>query len=146
MILADTSAWVEYDRATGSPVDRRMTELIGDDGPLAVTEPVVMEIMAGARDDRRQLDLRRLLLRFELLPFDPATDFEAAARIYRRCRTVGVTPHGMVDCMIATVARRRGAELLAHDADLSRIADVIGIQLDPVSPPAPAARHVGRGP
>jgi len=39
VILADTSAWVEYDRATGSPVDRRLTELISTDGPLAVTEP-----------------------------------------------------------------------------------------------------------
>ena len=29
MILVDTSAWVAYDRATGSPVDRRLTELIG---------------------------------------------------------------------------------------------------------------------
>ena len=28
MILADTSAWVEYDRATGSAVDRRLSELI----------------------------------------------------------------------------------------------------------------------
>ena len=146
MILAGTSAWVEYDRATGSPVDRRMSELIGSDGPLAVTEPVLMEVLAGARDDRRQLDLRRLLLRFELLPFDAATDFEAAARIYRRCRTVGVTPPGMVDCTIASVARRHRAELLAHDADLSRIADVIGIQLDPASPRTPEARDVGRGP
>jgi hypothetical protein len=28
MIRVDTSAWVEYDRATGSPVDTRLTELI----------------------------------------------------------------------------------------------------------------------
>ncbi len=41
MILADTSAWVEYDRAAGSVVDRRLTELIADEDPLAVTEPVV---------------------------------------------------------------------------------------------------------
>jgi predicted nucleic acid-binding protein len=64
MILADTSAWVEYDRATGSAVDRRLMTLIAADGPLAVTEPVVMEVLAGARDDRREADLRRLLLRF----------------------------------------------------------------------------------
>lgn len=32
MILADTSAWVEYDRATGSPFDTRLTNLIADDG------------------------------------------------------------------------------------------------------------------
>jgi len=40
MILADTSAWVEYDRATGSAVDVRIVELIANDGPLAFTEPV----------------------------------------------------------------------------------------------------------
>ncbi len=47
MILADTSAWVEYDRATGSAVDRRLTALIRNEGPLAVTEPVIMEVVAG---------------------------------------------------------------------------------------------------
>lgn len=131
MILADTSAWVEYDRATGSAVDDRLTELIRDDGPLAVTEPVLMEVMAGARDDRREEALRRLLLRFDLLSFDAAADFDAAARIYRRCRREGVTPRGMVDCLIASVARRNDATLLAHDLDLSRIARVTGIDLDP---------------
>jgi hypothetical protein len=35
VILADTSAWVEYDRATGSPVDHRLTELIAAGGPVA---------------------------------------------------------------------------------------------------------------
>ena len=133
MILADTSAWVEYDRATGSVVDERLAELIASDGQLAVTEPVLMEVMAGARDNRRESDLRRLLLRFELLPFDPVVDFEAAARLYRRCRQVGVTPRGMVDCMIAAVARRTGASLLANDVDVTRMAEVIGIELDPAS-------------
>jgi predicted nucleic acid-binding protein len=133
MILADTSAWVEYDRATGSAVDVRLTELIRDVGPLAVTEPVVMEVMAGARDDHRETALRGLLLRFDLLPFDPATDFDAAARIYRRCRRQGITPRGMVDCLIASVALRCNATLLARDADLSRVAGVVGVGLDGAS-------------
>ena len=133
MILADTSAWVEYDRATGSAVDQRLTELIRDEGPLAVTEPVLMEVMAGARDDRRERALRRLLLRFDLLAFDTAADFDAAARIYRRCRQEGVTPRGMVDCLIASVARRHEATLLAQDVDISRIAGVVGIDLDDAS-------------
>jgi predicted nucleic acid-binding protein len=133
VILADTSAWVEYDRGTGGPVDKRVAELIEGNGGLAVTEPVVMEVLAGARDDRREFDLRRLLLRFELLPFDPASDFDGAVRIYRRCRGVGVTPRGMLDCMIAAVAWRREATLLAHDADLARVAGVIGVELDAAS-------------
>jgi predicted nucleic acid-binding protein len=136
MILADTSAWVEFDRGTESAVDRRLTELVESDAPVAVSEPVIMEVLAGARDDRRETDLRRLLLRFELLGFDSVSDFEGAARIHRRCRAAGVTPRGMVDCMIAAVAWRRSATLLAHDADIGRVAGVIGIELDPASPRA----------
>ena len=133
MILADTSAWVEYDRATGSRVDQRLERLIRGDGPLAVTEPVIMEVVTGARTDDREADLRRLLMRFALLGFDAAADFDAAARIYRLCRRAGITPRGMVDCMIASVARRHGAILLAHDADLTRVAMIAGIGLDAAS-------------
>ena len=89
-----------------------------------------MEVIAGARDNRREADLRRLLLRFELLRFEPVVDFDGAARIYRRCRTGGVTPRGMVDCMIAAVAWRRRAALLAVDLDLARVAAAVGIELD----------------
>lgn len=133
MILADTSAWIEYDRATGSAVDKRLTELIATDGPIAVTEPVIMEVLAGARDDRRESDLRELLMRFELLRFEGVADFDGAVRVYRRCRATGVTPRGMVDCMIAAVALRHGATVLSHDSDFDRVSKVIGIELDEAS-------------
>jgi predicted nucleic acid-binding protein len=133
MILADTSAWVEYDRASESPAEQRLSELIATEGPLAISEPIVMEIVAGAHTDEREGDLRRLLLRFHLLQFDPASDFDGAVSIYRQCRRAGVTPRGLVDCMIAAVAYRHGATLLAHDADMSRVADVVGIEMDPAS-------------
>ena len=133
MILVDTSAWVEYDRATGSAVDQRLTTLIAAGGPVAVTEPVIMQVLAGARSDRRESDLRRLLLRFQLLPFDVVADFDGAARLYRNCRRAGVTPRGMVDCMIAAVALRRAATLLSHDSDMGRLAAVTGIALDEAS-------------
>jgi predicted nucleic acid-binding protein len=130
VILVDTSAWIEYDRATGSPADRRLTDLVATTGPLAVTEPVVMEVLAGARTDEHEARLLGLLDRFALLAFDPVADFPAAARVYRRCRAAGVTPRGMVDCMIAAVAWRCDAMLLAHDADLDRVAGVMALHLD----------------
>lgn len=133
MILADTSAWVEYDRATGSRADQRLAELIAADGPLMVTEPVLMEVLAGARSDAREADLRRLLLRFRFAPFDAVTDFDAAARIYRRCRHAGVTPRGTVDCMIVAVAYRRRAALLSWDVNMDRVAQVLGVELDEAS-------------
>ncbi len=130
MILADTSAWVEFDRATGGPFDARMTELVGAGTELAVTEPVMMEVLAGARSDRQADDLRRLLLHATLLRLDPVADFDSAARIFTTCRRAGRTPRGLLDCLIAAVALRRGATVLAQDADLRRVADVMGIGID----------------
>ncbi len=76
---------------------------------------------------------RRLLLRFDLLPIDAVADFDAAARVYRRCRNAGITPRGMIDCLIASVAWRRGAALLAYDADLDRVARIVGVDVDEAS-------------
>lgn len=133
MILADTSAWVEYDRATGSAVDQRMADLIAADGPLAVTQPVTMEVVAGARDRRRQDDLTRLLERFPLRRFDADIDFAAAASIYRQCRSVGITPRGLIDCMLVAVAWRYADAILSFDIDRDRVCAVVGVPLDPAS-------------
>lgn len=130
MILVDTSAWVEYDRATGSTIDDQLTELIRDGGnEIAVTEPVLMEVLAGAVDESRWLQLRRLLTSFQWVPVDPVADFEGAAKIYRRCRAAGITPRGLTDCMIATIAIRTGNQLLAADRDFAAIAEIVPLRL-----------------
>ena len=135
MILVDSSAWVEFDRATGSTVDQRLTSLIAGGNAntpdaVGVTEPVLMEVLAGARDAKRHDDLRRLLTSFEWVPSDAVTDFEAGARIYRSCRAAGLTPRRLVDCMIAGIAIRSGARLLAADQDFEQMATVVPLQLD----------------
>jgi hypothetical protein len=127
------SSRIEYDRATGNPVDERIAELIDTDGPLVVTEPVITEVVAGTRGKAGGDDLRRLMLRGERLHFDAATEFDGGALIYRRCRQVRITPRGMIDCMIAAVAWRRDAGLLCYDVDLERVPAAIGIELDQAS-------------
>ena len=92
-----------------------------------------MEVVAGCRTDEREVNLRRLLAQFTLLRFDAIADFDAAAKIYRRCRGAEITPRGMVDCLIASVAHRHQATLLAADSDLSRVAGIVGIDLDDAS-------------
>lgn len=130
MIIADTSAWVEYDRATDSATDRHLTDLITAGGTdLAGTEPVLMEVLAGARDDQSHTELQRLLTSFRWVPADPVADFEGAAAIYRACRDAGVTPRGLIDCMIAAIAIRTGSQLLAADRDFSAMATVVPLQL-----------------
>ncbi|MGB0871501.1 MAG: type II toxin-antitoxin system VapC family toxin [Solirubrobacterales bacterium] len=133
MILVDTSAWIEFDRGINSTVGKRVAELITVGEGIAVTEPVLMEVLIGARNASREADLRELLRNYEFLPFDCVADFDSAIQIYRKCRGAGVTPSGPVDCMIAAVARRFGVTILSHDADLVRIAKVVGLQVDTAS-------------
>lgn len=129
MILADTSAWVEFDRRTQSPVHLRMCELI-ESRALAVTEPVEMELLANIRSRDRADLARAAFASCDLLAFRTPDDFTGAAHIYRLCRRAGITPRGMLDCMIAAVALRTGTKLLTVDKDLELIAEVIGLELD----------------
>jgi predicted nucleic acid-binding protein len=130
VILVDTSAWIEFDRATSSSVDRRLTSLISSGSAIAVTEPIIAEVLAGARTNERELLLRRLLGRCDLLGFDSVLDFDGAVAVYRTCRQAGVTPRGLLNCMIAAMAIRHDIPLLAWDADMVRIADVTELRLD----------------
>jgi predicted nucleic acid-binding protein len=122
VILADTSAWVEYLRATGSPVHLRLRDMIEGESDLRTTEVVMMELLAGATTPERVTQLRRLLGRFDVLPVEGLADYEAAAALYRRCRAGGETVRKLTDCLIAAVAMRHGATLLHRDHDFEVIA------------------------
>src|SRR5581483_475242 len=122
VILVDSSAWIEYQRATGSPADRRLTTALEAGEPLATMGLILLEILAGARDERQANDLRRLLARCRFLPVEEPSDHEFAAGVYRACRRAGTTIRRLPDCLIAAVAIRTGTALLHRDADFDAIA------------------------
>lgn len=127
MILVDTSAWVEFLRDTGSPVSRRVDELLGSE--IATCDPIRMEILAGARDERHLDDLRRLLARASVLDTEPV-DYEQAAALYRTCRRRGETVRRLIDCLIAAVAIRSSIPVLHADADFDALARHSPLQVD----------------
>lgn len=119
MILIDTSAWVEFLRDTGSAVCDRVEALLGAE--IAVCDPVVMEVLAGARDEQHLRALRGLLARAALVSTLPS-DYDTAAALYRACRREGETVRRILDCLIAAVAIRVDAEVLHVDADFEVLA------------------------
>jgi predicted nucleic acid-binding protein len=128
LILVDTSAWVEFLRDTGSPVCRRVDDLLAAD--IATCEPVRMEVLAGARDERHLEALRRLLARASLIPTQPS-DYEDAAALYRTCRRGGETVRRLIDCLIAAVAIRAGVPVLQADTDFEVLDRHTPLRLDP---------------
>ena len=83
---------------------------------------ILLEIMAGTRNEQHARDLRRLLDRCHFLPLEDPFDFESAATLYRACRHEGITIRRLPDCLIAAVAMRTGVALLHQDADFDAIA------------------------
>lgn len=119
MILIDTSAWIEFLRATGSDVNERVRAQLVE--PIATCDPVRMELLAGARDERQLGELRRLLARATSLPTSPG-DYDEAALLYRTCRRSGETPRKLIDCLIAAIAIRHETTILHRDSDFDVLA------------------------
>jgi predicted nucleic acid-binding protein len=130
VILVDTSAWIEFLRDTGSEVCEAVDRLL--DADLAISDAVSMEVLAGARDERHLIQLRGLLGRATMLPTTPA-DYEAAASLYRTCRASGETVRRLIDCLIAAVALRAGAEILHADTDFTALARHTELKIHPSS-------------
>lgn len=122
MTLVDTSAWVEYLRATGSEVHHQVRELLESQAQLYTTDVVMMEVLAGGRDEAHADQLRRMLGRCEFVAIEGLGDFERAAGLYRRCRRAGETVRSLNDCLVAAVAVRGNLEVLHADRDFEAIA------------------------
>jgi len=130
LILVDTSAWVEFLRATGSQAHLRLRDLLQRDERLATTELVVMEVLAGARDSLHLDRLRRVVLgRCQMVSGHGLADYEEAAAIYRRCRSQGAAIRRVDDCLVAAVATRAGVPLLHADEDFDLIARHCRLQI-----------------
>lgn len=122
MIVADTSAWIELLRGTGSPVDAALRGALEKGRAVAVTEVVVMEVLAGARSPREVRELRSLLLALRVLRLPGLDGYEKAAELYRRCRAQGETIRKVTDCLVAVPAIEAGAAVLHLDADFDVLA------------------------
>jgi predicted nucleic acid-binding protein len=125
VLLLDTSGWIEYLRDTGSPGCTEVARLLRRPQSLATTEPIIMELLAGAPTPLALRELETLTAGLALLSIDITVDYHDAAAIYRAARSAGHTIRRMNDCLIAAVAARTSATLVHRDADFDVIGDVV---------------------
>ncbi|WP_306367427.1 PIN domain nuclease [Nocardiopsis sp. CC223A] len=122
--LVDSSAWVEYLRKTDSDTNTFMKELINSSAHLATTEPVVAELLSGAKSPSQLNNLELLTNGLIQLSLDNRLDFHYSAAIYREARSKGKTIRKLYDCLIAAVALRTDAVLVHCDRDFDHLAEV----------------------
>ena len=120
MLLADTSAWIDFLRATPSSQERCLRQAI-EEREVVVVDPVLLEVLAGAR--RNTVDrTQRLLGAQRLEPLAPSLDWLDAATICRQLRARGVTIRSQIDALIAAAAIRLDLPVLHRDRDYDEIA------------------------
>ena len=82
----------------------------------AFSDPIRMEILAGARSHEHLVQLRGLLARYTHMQTTPS-DYELAGVLYQRCRANDETVRKLIDCLIAAISIRSDLPLLHVDMD-----------------------------
>lgn len=124
MILADTSIWIEFLRGTTTAATLFVRERVDD---LATTEPILLELLAGAQPGARTAQLERMLASQPWIRVDPHLDYRAAVDVYQRTRSTGHQPRALHDCLIGAVALRVGVPVAHRDIDYEHIAAATGL-------------------
>lgn len=132
MIVVDSSAWVEFFRRSGSRVHRSLARLVRERAELAVTEVVVLEVLAGATSARQFGTLRAALVGFPVLPLRGLAAYERAAHLYQACRVGGEAVRKVTDCLVAVAAIEGNATVLHADRDFEKLARHTPLRTEPL--------------
>ena len=124
-MIADSSAWVEFLRGTGSSVAQRLGRAIRDGEELLMPDVVYQEVLQGAASPTGFMRLQAQLDSVHAyIPDDPREIAQQAALLYARCRWQGITLRSPNDCLIAACALEADIPLLHADRDFVRLAQI----------------------
>lgn len=115
MYLVDTSVWIHALRRRGNVEIRSRLRALVLAGETAVTEWIVLELMAGVSRSEDAKDVLERFLPVTMIPFRQewwAKAWDLAADL----RKHGVTPSA-ADCLIATVALESSVPVIHCDQD-----------------------------
>jgi len=129
VIVVDTTVWIDFLEAKGTPFDLHLTGLIQREETLALTDLIYCEVLQGIVDEADFRRIRTILQSYPILRMRGLDTFERAARIYRECGRQGFTIRKTADCLIAATCLEAGAELYHNDRDFEAIAKVRGLKI-----------------
>lgn len=127
MILVDSSVWIDYFRGTETASSSHLDAMLGS-VPIAVGDLVVTEVLQGFREEKHFRIAKALLddlTLVEMLGYERAV---AAAQLFRRLRSRGVTIRKTNDVIIGSWCIAERVPLLYSDRDFDRMVEHGGLQ------------------
>ncbi|MBE1425975.1 putative nucleic acid-binding protein [Desulfomicrobium macestii] len=128
MIVADTSAWIDYFRGTVAPhtdlLDRELSK-----SRIIIGDLIMTELLQGFSGEREFQVARQLMESLEYRDFVGKDMAIAAAQNYRILRRKGITVRKTIDVLIATFCIENGVELIHNDRDFDPMEQVLGLRV-----------------
>jgi predicted nucleic acid-binding protein len=128
MIVADTSAWIDYVRGIDAP----HTDLLDHDlehTRIITGDLIIAEFLQGFRSEKDYQAAKKIMASLEYHDFLGKEMALLSARNYRILQKSGITVRKTIDVMIATFCIENGFELLHNDRDFDPMEERLGLKV-----------------
>lgn len=126
MIVADTSAWIDYVRGVDAPHTNTLDyELLYN--RVVTGDIIIAEFLQGFREEKHFLEAKQLMESLEYRDFLGKENAVQAARNFRTLRKKGITVRKTIDVIIATFCMANGFPLIHNDRDFDPMERYLGL-------------------
>jgi len=128
VILADTSAWIDYFRGIDAPhTDLLDLELARS--RVITGDLIIAEFLQGFWDERDYSDAKAIMDSLEYRDLVGREVALAASQNYRILRKSGITIRKTIDVIIATFCIENDIELIHNDRDFDPMEERLGLRV-----------------
>ena len=128
MIVADTSAWIDYVRGIDAP-HTNLLDYELDHSRIVTGDLIIAEFLQGFRYEEDYQKAKQIMESLEYHDFVGKDIALRAARNYRKLRNSGTTVRKTIDVIIATFCIENDFDLLHNDRDFDPMESMLGLRV-----------------
>lgn len=128
MIVADTSAWIDYVRGIDAP-HTNLLDYELDHNRIITGDLIITEFLQGFRSEKDYQAAKEIIESLEYHDLSGKKIALQSAQNFRILRKKGITVRKTIDLMIATFCIENGFELLHNDRDFDPMENILGLQV-----------------
>jgi predicted nucleic acid-binding protein len=128
MIVADTSAWIDYLRGLDLP-HTNILDYELEHNRIITGDLIIAEFLQGFRHEKDYLEAKRIMDSLEYHDFVGKKIAIQAAQNFRTLRKKGVTVRKTIDVIIATFCIENEFQLIHNDRDFDSMENILGLRV-----------------
>lgn len=122
MILFDTTIWIDHFKGVNSNKSNLLSQYLANEKKVFITPTIIQGVLQGFSDQNYFHIAEIVLIRQQVLDYDPVEAALSGAKLYADLRRNGITIRKPNDCLIAAFALHFDVELCHNDRDFDLIA------------------------